>query len=151
MTTTENLRISETVPLISPAQLKDELPISDRAAGFVADARRQVQDVREGRDTRLLAIVGPCSIHDTEAALEYAARLQELRRRFEDDLMMLMRVYFEKPRTTVGWKGLRGWMVATTWRRACGRLASCCWTWPGWRCPPPPRPWTRSLPSTCRT
>ena len=106
MPTTADVRIRSTRPLISPAILEDELPLSDQAAASVNAARRAVARVVTGEDDRLLAIVGPCSVHDPVAALEYARRLAPLAQRLAPDLLVVMRVYFEKPRTVVGWKGL---------------------------------------------
>jgi 3-deoxy-7-phosphoheptulonate synthase len=106
MPTTADVRIRSTRPLISPAILEDELPLSDAAAARVHEARRAVARVVTGQDDRLLAIVGPCSVHDPESALEYARRLETLAQRLAPDLLVVMRVYFEKPRTVVGWKGL---------------------------------------------
>jgi len=103
---TENLRIASVSPVATPAQVQDELPLSEAAAETTAAARREVAAVLSGDDARLLVIVGPCSIHDPAAALDYAAQLKELRAELADDLLIVMRVYFEKPRTTVGWKGL---------------------------------------------
>ena len=84
----------------------EELPITEQATETVTSARREIDDVISGRDQRLLVIAGPCSIHDSKAALEYASRLKREADRLADDLLVIMRVYFEKPRTTVGWKGL---------------------------------------------
>ncbi len=106
MEQTHNLRVERIEPLTPPAELKRELPQSEALAGFVAGTRREIEAVLAGRDRRLLAIVGPCSIHDPQAALEYAERLSALRARFADELLLCMRVYFDKPRTSVGWKGL---------------------------------------------
>ena len=103
---TDNLRISEIKPLISPAVLNHHLPISEGASQTVTTSRRQVEDILKGKDDRLMVVVGPCSIHDPGAAIEYATRLKETSKRFTDELLIVMRVYFEKPRTTVGWKGL---------------------------------------------
>lgn len=103
---TNNIRVLDVKPLLSPDELKAELPITDRAAEVVYDAREAVRAVIHGRDTRLLALVGPCSIHDVRAALEYAGRLRAMAERHRNELLVVMRVYFEKPRTTVGWKGL---------------------------------------------
>ncbi|MGC4063625.1 MAG: 3-deoxy-7-phosphoheptulonate synthase [Polyangiaceae bacterium] len=103
---TNNLHVLETSPLMSPDRLKSELPITDEISELVFHSREAVRDVIHGRDPRVLCIVGPCSIHDPEAALDYAKRLTRLQRRFAEDLLVVMRVYFEKPRTTVGWKGL---------------------------------------------
>ncbi|WP_304226259.1 3-deoxy-7-phosphoheptulonate synthase [Gracilinema caldarium] len=106
MIRTNNLRIVAEIPLVSPAELAREIPLSDAAAETVAHSRRQITDILHGRDKRLLAIVGPCSIHDPEAALDYAQRLQNLAQQYRDRLCIVMRVYFEKPRTTLGWRGL---------------------------------------------
>ncbi|MFK7851091.1 MAG: 3-deoxy-7-phosphoheptulonate synthase [Akkermansiaceae bacterium] len=103
---TDDLRIAGINPLISPAVLAYYLPISEEAASVVHSTRRQADDILSQRDDRLMAIVGPCSIHDPEAALEYGAKLKAEADRLEEDLLIIMRVYFEKPRTTVGWKGL---------------------------------------------
>jgi len=103
---TDDLRISGINPLISPAVLAYYLPINEQAASVVHAARTQADAILNLEDDRLLAIVGPCSIHDPEAALEYAEKLQKEAGRLEEDLCIIMRVYFEKPRTTVGWKGL---------------------------------------------
>jgi len=105
--TTDDLRIEELRPLIPPIILVDEeLPITETATNTVTTARRQIADIISGQDDRLLVIVGPCSIHDTAAAMEYAGRLAKQAERLAQDLLVIMRVYFEKPRTTVGWKGL---------------------------------------------
>jgi 3-deoxy-7-phosphoheptulonate synthase len=103
---TADLRIRSTQPLVAPAALERELPIDDARAALVARTRREIGAIISGRDQRLLAIVGPCSIHDPAAALEYAGRLAESARRHQESLLLVMRVYFEKPRTVVGWKGL---------------------------------------------
>ncbi len=103
---TDDLRITGLNPLISPAVLAYYLPATDKASELVATVRNEAAAILRGEDDRLLAIVGPCSIHDPEAALEYAAKLKEEAKRVEKDLLVIMRVYFEKPRTTVGWKGL---------------------------------------------
>ena len=106
MRDTKDLRIVDTTALLSPDAVTHDLPLSDRAADVVYRARQEIQAVLDGRDSRKLVIVGPCSIHDPGAALEYAAQLDALRGRVSDALLIVMRVYFEKPRTTVGWKGL---------------------------------------------
>ncbi|MBT8044667.1 MAG: 3-deoxy-7-phosphoheptulonate synthase [Verrucomicrobiae bacterium] len=103
---TDNLRIAEIKPLISPAVLSHHLPISDQAAEVVANSRQDCENILKGKDDRLLVVVGPCSIHDPGAAIEYGNRLKETAARYHDELLVVMRVYFEKPRTTVGWKGL---------------------------------------------
>src|SRR6478735_3839450 len=106
MLETKDLRIVDTTLLKSPNEVTSELPLSDRAANVVFGARQEIQAVLHGEDARPLVIVGPCSIHDPEAAIDYAGRLLELKRRYAQELLIVMRVYFEKPRTTVGWKGL---------------------------------------------
>jgi 3-deoxy-7-phosphoheptulonate synthase len=103
---TDDLRIEDLRPLIAPAILMEDLPITEAVSATVAHAREQIAAELWGRDDRLLVVVGPCSIHDTEAGLEYAERLAEKRRELAGALNVVMRVYFEKPRTTVGWKGL---------------------------------------------
>ena len=103
---TDDLRIAGLNPLISPAVLAYYLPVTDQASELVASTRTQAEAIVRGKDDRLLAVVGPCSIHDPDAAMEYAALLQQQAIRLQDDLLIIMRVYFEKPRTTVGWKGL---------------------------------------------
>ena len=103
---TDDLRITQVRPLLPPAILLEEIPVTERASNIVAGTRRAIADVLEGRDPRLVAIVGPCSIHDPVAALEYARRLLPLRERYQHELIVVMRTYFEKPRTSVGWKGL---------------------------------------------
>jgi 3-deoxy-7-phosphoheptulonate synthase len=109
ITTTErttDLRVLRMEPLPTPREVLSELPLPDAAAGLVARSRREVQEVLRGTDDRLLVVVGPCSVHDPVAVVEYAHRLAEVATRLEDDLLVVMRVYFEKPRTTTGWKGL---------------------------------------------
>jgi 3-deoxy-7-phosphoheptulonate synthase len=106
MLQTKNLRILETTLLNSPDAITSEIALTERSAELVTRARTETQEVIHGRDRRLLVIVGPCSIHEPAAALEYAARLSRLRDRVAKELLIVMRVYFEKPRTTVGWKGL---------------------------------------------
>ena len=103
---TGDLRVQELRPLISPACIVEEVPVSEAAAQMVLQVRDEIAAIVAGRDDRLLVVAGPCSIHDTAAALEYGGRLREAARRLEGDLRIIMRVYFEKPRTTVGWKGL---------------------------------------------
>ena len=103
---TSDLRIRAARPLLFPATLAAELPLDDAGAEFVAQSRRIVEEIILGRDDRLLAVVGPCSIHDPAAAGEYAARLHGLAARHSAELFVVMRVYFEKPRTIVGWRGL---------------------------------------------
>lgn len=104
--TTDDLRIQETQELISPEGLIDDLPVSETVSDTVSIARRTIHSILTGEDDRLLAVVGPCSIHDPTSAIEYGERLKKLSDEVSDDVFIVMRVYFEKPRTTVGWKGL---------------------------------------------
>lgn len=106
MQSTDDLRIVAKKELLSPEQLINEFPLTEKASETVAETRSAIQDILHGRDDRLLVISGPCSIHDTEAAIEYAERLIKPLQKYKDKLLVVMRVYFEKPRTTVGWKGL---------------------------------------------
>lgn len=103
---TDDLRIQNLRPLLSPAILMEELPLPDVGAQVVANARNAIADLLHGRDDRLLVVVGPCSIHDPQAGLEYAELLKKKAHELHKDLLIVMRVYFEKPRTTIGWKGL---------------------------------------------
>src|SRR5689334_25348913 len=102
---TEDLRIRSVTAVPTPAQVQAELPLSEGAARTTLQARFDAQKILRGQDDRLLVIVGPCSIHDPTAALEYADRLKALRAELAEHLLIVMRVYVEKPRTTVGWKG----------------------------------------------
>ena len=106
MKQTDDLRIAATKELVSPAQIHEQFPITEAAAETTELAREEIQKIMAGEDDRLVVIVGPCSIHDPVSALEYARRLATLKTELADDLVIVMRVYFEKPRTTVGWKGL---------------------------------------------
>ena len=103
---TSDLRIAAMRPLLPPAILHEELPITDNASNVVAASRAACRQILNGKDDRLVVVVGPCSIHDPAAAVEYGALLKAEADRLKDDLQVVMRVYFEKPRTTVGWKGL---------------------------------------------
>lgn len=103
---TDDLRIQKTNELISPEQLIADIGVSDTAASVVSNARQSIHDILNGEDDRLLVIVGPCSIHDPDAAREYAKKLKSAADAVADHVFVVMRVYFEKPRTTVGWKGL---------------------------------------------
>ena len=105
-TALENLNVLSQHTLLSPSQLHADIPASAAAMQTVSDARRTLVEILSGRDARLVVVVGPCSIHDTVAALDYARRLKALAAELSDQIFMVMRVYFEKPRTTVGWKGL---------------------------------------------
>jgi len=106
MATTSDLHVVETRPLVAPALLHQDLAPDATALNTVTSARKRIQAILRGDDQRLLAVVGPCSVHDVQAAREYAERLAPIRDRLKDRLEVVMRVYFEKPRTTVGWKGL---------------------------------------------
>ena len=106
MTSTNDTRVASYKPLIAPGALLDELPLSAESTTLVEDSRAEIKRVLDGADDRLLVVVGPCSVHDTESAMDYARRLAELVPSVSADLCVVMRVYFEKPRTTVGWKGL---------------------------------------------
>ena len=101
-----NRRVVEIEPLPTPAQVLADMPLSEAAQRVVVESRDAIRNVLHGRDDRLLVIVGPCSVHDPRAALDYARRLSALNGELKDELLIVMRVYFEKPRTTVGWKGL---------------------------------------------
>jgi 3-deoxy-7-phosphoheptulonate synthase len=103
---TDDLRIAKVRPLVAPAVLAEEIPLTDAAREFVARSRRAVEAVLAGEDPRLLLVIGPCSIHDPKAALDYADRLRGLAERCRERILVVMRVYFEKPRTVTGWKGL---------------------------------------------
>lgn len=102
----DDLRIKEIKELLPPVALLEKFPATEMAAKTVSDARQAIHNILKKTDDRLLVVIGPCSIHDTWAAKEYAARLLKLREELSDSLEVVMRVYFEKPRTTVGWKGL---------------------------------------------
>lgn len=102
----ENIRVESVKPLVPPGTLKEKLTPSDKAKEVVKAGRDTISNIIQGKDKRLLVVVGPCSIHDPEAALDYAARLKKLSDIVSDKYFILMRVYFEKPRTTIGWKGL---------------------------------------------
>jgi len=106
MIKTNNLKITAITPIIAPADLRQVFPMTEHAREFVSRSREKIKDIIQRRDRRLMVVVGPCSIHDPDAAVEYARRLADLSRRIDDQLFLVMRVYFEKPRTTVGWKGL---------------------------------------------
>src|SRR5215510_2382144 len=106
MQPTQNLHVQEIVRLLPPRELKDEFPMTERSNQTVVEGRETVKRILRGNDPRLLVIVGPCSIHDVNGGLEYAQKLNRLREELADQLSIVMRVYFEKPRTTIGWKGL---------------------------------------------
>lgn len=104
--TLSNINISDEQVLITPNELKQKLPLSDNARQFIQESRQTISDIIHKKDHRLLVVCGPCSIHDVDAAMEYAKRLKALSTELKDQIYIVMRVYFEKPRTTVGWKGL---------------------------------------------
>src|SRR3989338_2985802 len=106
MLMTDDLRVLQLRALISPALLIEELPLTPSIVNVVTKVRQQANVIIRGQDDRLLVIVGPCSIHDPKAALDYAEQLLPVVKELQDELCIIMRVYFEKPRTTVGWKGL---------------------------------------------
>lgn len=106
MEQTQDLNVSDTIPLVPPVTLRRQLPMTEAANRTVVEGREAIKRILRREDHRLLAIVGPCSIHDPKAAMEYAGRLREMQQALHDQLCIVMRVYFEKPRTTVGWKGL---------------------------------------------
>ena len=103
---TDDLRIIGIQEVIAPVQCLEEMPVTETAANTTSSTRTEIHNILAGQDDRLLVIVGPCSIHDTEAALDYARKLKAIKDELQQDLLIVMRVYFEKPRTTVGWKGL---------------------------------------------
>lgn len=103
---TEDIRIAQTCEVITPESLSEEYPITETAAKTVYETREVIHKLLQGEDDRLMVVIGPCSIHDTKAAREYGQKLKALKHELSDDLFIVMRVYFEKPRTTVGWKGL---------------------------------------------
>ncbi|MEU2948504.1 3-deoxy-7-phosphoheptulonate synthase [Nocardiopsis alba] len=106
MTSTNDTRVASYKPLIAPRDLLAELPLDEESTALVENSRAEIKRVLDGEDDRLLVVVGPCSVHDTESAMDYARRLAELVPSVGEELCVVMRVYFEKPRTTVGWKGL---------------------------------------------
>lgn len=101
-----NLRVAQVSKLLTPAELKKQLPLPSQLNENIIRGRKHVSEILHKQDKRFLVIVGPCSVHDVDAALEYARRLSQLRKKVEDRIYIVMRVYFEKPRTTIGWKGL---------------------------------------------
>ncbi len=103
---TDEFRTTLIDSLVSPAELAQQIPLSDQTAEFIINSRREIEAIIQGDDDRLLVIIGPCSIHDTQAAIDYAKQLKHLHDKHKNELLIIMRVYFEKPRTTVGWKGL---------------------------------------------
>jgi 3-deoxy-7-phosphoheptulonate synthase len=102
----DNTNIRSLQRLVTPAQLKESIPVDEVIASHIDSSRQTIRNILDGKDHRLIVVVGPCSVHDTKAALEYAERLKELSDKLSEQLYIVMRVYFEKPRTTVGWKGL---------------------------------------------
>lgn len=127
----DDLRIKEINELLPPVALTEKFPATENAANTVAHARKAIHQILKGDDDRLLVVIGPCSIHDPAAAKEYAARLLTLREALKGELEIVMRVYFEKPRTTVGWKGLiNDPHMDNSFRinDGCASRANCCWT-----------------------
>lgn len=103
---TDEFRTTLIDSLVSPAELAEQIPLDDATANFIIKSRKEIEAIIGGDDKRLLVIIGPCSIHDTAAAIDYAKKLKTLQEKYANELLIVMRVYFEKPRTTVGWKGL---------------------------------------------
>ena len=103
---TDEFRTTLIENLVSPAELANKIPLKEETADFIISSRKEIEAIISGEDDRLLVIIGPCSIHDTDAAIDYAKQLKVLHEKYRDQLLIVMRVYFEKPRTTVGWKGL---------------------------------------------
>ncbi|QTA81489.1 Phospho-2-dehydro-3-deoxyheptonate aldolase, Tyr-sensitive [Desulfonema limicola] len=106
MQQTYDVRVEKFIPLIPPVELKHELPVSEKAAQTVLASREIIENILEKKDKRLMVVTGPCSIHDEKAAIEYAEKLKKLSAEVDETMYLVMRVYFEKPRTTIGWKGL---------------------------------------------
>jgi 3-deoxy-7-phosphoheptulonate synthase len=106
MLRTTNLNVHSLTPIIAPADLKQVFPLSEKAAEFVVNSRRDIRNILAQQDRRIMVVVGPCSIHDPKAAIDYAEKLAALSHELSEHLLLVMRVYFEKPRTTIGWKGL---------------------------------------------
>lgn len=106
MIKTNNLKIKSITPIIAPSDMRQVFPVTAGGSEFITSSREQIKSILKGVDRRLMVVVGPCSIHDTKGAVEYAERLASLASELSDQLFIIMRVYFEKPRTTVGWKGL---------------------------------------------
>ena len=105
-TNTENLNIESTEILLTPAEIKEQIPLSAELQDSITQHRKTLENILDGKDNRLFVVVGPCSIHDPKAAIDYANRLKKLADEVSDSIFLVMRVYFEKPRTTTGWKGL---------------------------------------------
>jgi 3-deoxy-7-phosphoheptulonate synthase len=147
-------RIHKVVPLVRPIDLHGELPLDDDLARTVLAGRRDVTRVLDGADDRLLVVVGPCSVHDPVAALEYAGRLALVADRLSDGLLVVMRVYFEKPRSTLGWKGLindPGWTARVMSTPVSAPPARCSVTCCARGCRPGASSSTRSSRSTSPT
>ena len=114
MELTDNLNIKQFKPLFAPGTLKDRWAVSSQVTQLVAQSRKDIQDILANKDKRKMVIVGPCSLHDCDATLEYVEKLKQLQLRVEDKILIIMRTYFEKPRTTIGWP--RSGNVGTTIR-----------------------------------
>src|SRR5476651_49709 len=146
-----NVHISAEQILITPEELKIRFPLGINDENNISQARKTIADIVHGRDPRLLVVCGPCSIHDLDAALEYARQLKNLSEELSDRLYIVMRVYFEKPRTTVGWKGLINdpHMEALLMsKRACILRVICCCNWSVWGCLWRPKRWIRIVHNT---
>ncbi len=126
---TDDVRIREIKELLPPVAILEKYPVTETASATTFASRQAIHNMLRDEDDRLLVIIGPCSIHDPKAALEYGQKIKVLREQYKDTLEIVMRVYFEKPRTTVGWKGLindpflNGSSIST---KACALRASCC-------------------------
>jgi 3-deoxy-7-phosphoheptulonate synthase len=148
---TDDLRIKEIKELVPPAHIFREYPVSNRAAQTAYAARQAIHRILHGADDRLLVVIGPCSIHDYDAAMEYAKALAKETEKHKEDLVILMRVYFEKPRTTVGWKGLiNDPRLDNSFRinEGCAWRAKSCSKSTNWICPAPPSSSTPSRRNT---
>ena len=143
----ENLNVESQNILITPAELKAQLPLTPTAMTTVKAGREAVRNILDGTDPRLLVVIGPCSIHDTKAAMDYAHRLKALNEKVKDSLLIVMRVYFEKPRTTTGWKGL---INDPHINDSFKIVENCCWILLNWAYPRPPKRSTRFLRSICK-
>ena len=131
MNKTDDIRINGIDELLPPIAHLYELPLDDKAAELVESTRNQIADLIHGRDKRLLAVIGPCSIHDPKAALEYARRLLPLRQKYEKELLIVMRVYFENrvpPSAGKASSTTPIWTAPSTSTSACAKPAACCWT-----------------------
>ncbi len=143
--TTDDVRIREIKELAPPSHLLRELPVSEKASEITFESRQATHRILHGMDDRLLVVIGPCSIHDTKAAMESAGRLAEQRERLKDDLEIVMRVYLRSRGPPSAGRGSSTTPISTTASRstrACAPRASCCWRSTSWGCPRAPSSWT---------